>query len=132
MTTYIDAFWATRVVPPSVPNSHPFIFQKPTGISIKSAVTSTSSSTAPSPSMTRSTSSSSTSSADLDDQWAFGTKTIPLPDAPYSSSTVTKFVEMITMPLVRDAEDPTKWVVEKYKAPLDKFVSPTNALHFWP
>lgn len=127
MSTFIDNYWATRVVPPSTPHSHPSMFHKSRAITVKSAVTSPGSC----PALSRSTSPASVSSAtfgdDIDDEnddvWKYGIKAIPLPEPPVSRSTVTTFAEIVAKPLVRDPKDPSKWVVEKVKASLDKFVS---------
>jgi hypothetical protein len=143
MTNFIDAYWSTRVAPPSMPFTHPTLVAMPSPIAITSAVTSTS--TSPSPSLSSSRSSSPSSESDNDDDydlckyskrsipssdndddndlWKFGKKTIPHPDAPAARGTITNFVEIRSAPLVPDPEDPTKWTFQKYKAPLDKFVS---------
>ena len=145
MTNFIDAFWATRVVPPSMPFTHPSLVAMPTPIAITSAVTSTS--TSPSPSLTSSRSSSPSSSSDNDDDddydlckyskkatptsdndndndlWKFGKKTIPFPDPPAARGTVTNWVEIRSAPLLPDPKDPTGCTLQRYMAPLDKFVS---------
>ena len=145
MTNFIDAYWSTRVAPPSMPFTHPSLVAMPSPIAITSAVTSTSTSPSPSPSLSSSRSSSPSSESDNDDDydlckyskrsipssdndddndlWKFGKKTIPHPDAPAARGTITNFVEIHSAPLVPDPEDPTKWTFQKYKAPLDKFVS---------
>lgn len=126
MSTFIDHFWASRIVPPSMPYSHPSLFAKPPAITIASAVTS--SPTCPSLSSSRSASPTSGSDTDDDDKdpWRYGRKAYPICDPPAVNGTLTQFCEIRSAPLVRDPKNPSRWIVGSLSVPLDKFVSPLS------